>query len=83
MRTYTFVCLAGNQVAVTVDRLAADTDAYRAHVHQLFRDHAAVAAIEVWDAADLVESLSRDGIRPWPDPAGRGRDDGGAGFLAD
>jgi hypothetical protein len=64
MRTYTFVCLAENQVAVTVDARALDD--YRAHGWQLFRDHAGVASIEVWCGDVVVETLTRDGVRPWP-----------------
>ena len=66
MRTYTFVCLGENQVAVTVDVQALAGDTYRAHALQLLRDHASVAAVEIWSDEAIVDALARDGVRPWP-----------------
>lgn len=66
MRTYTFVCIGENQVAVTVDVQALADEAYRAHALQLLRDHASVATIEIWCDEAVVDSLARDGVRPWP-----------------
>lgn len=66
MRTYTFVCLGENQVAVTVDVQALAGDTYRAHALQLLRDHAGVASIEIWGDEVIVDALARDGVRPWP-----------------
>ena len=44
-------------------------DGVRRHAAQLFRDHASVARIEIWREDSVIETLGRDGIRPWPAPS--------------
>jgi hypothetical protein len=58
MRTYTFVCIGENQVAVTVDVQALADDAYRAHALQLLRDHASVATIEICSDEAVIDALA-------------------------
>lgn len=62
--TYTFVCLAENQVATAVDVAALDVGAVRAHALSLLREHASAAAVEVWQDEGVVALIARDGVRP-------------------
>jgi hypothetical protein len=73
--TYTFVCLADNEVATHLDIQTLAADDVRAHALGLLRAHASAARIEVWLSDDLVLTLPRDGVRPHP-PIRSAPDDG-------
>jgi hypothetical protein len=64
--TYTFVCLAENQVATAVDIAELGADAFRAHAINLLREHASAATVEVWQGEAVITVISRDGVRPLP-----------------
>ncbi|PVM77528.1 hypothetical protein [Caulobacter radicis] len=61
--TFTFVCLAKNQVASFVDVQALPQGAERSHALQLLRDHVSAATVEVWRDEKVCEVVARDGIR--------------------
>jgi hypothetical protein len=61
MTVYTFVCLAPNQVAGTVDIQDLPSGAYRQHALGLLREHASAAAIEVWRDDEVLETIDRTG----------------------
>lgn len=64
VETFTFVCLAANQVATVVDIQALPETAYRARAFFLLRQHAGVETVEVWRAETIVARIDRDGVRP-------------------
>lgn len=61
MKTYTFVCLATNQVATAVDIQDLAEDAYRRHALSLLRDHASAQAVEVWRDEVVIDLIERAG----------------------
>lgn len=61
MKTYTFVCLAGNQVATAVDIQDLAEDSYRRHALSLLRDHASAETIEVWRDEAVIDLVERAG----------------------
>lgn len=63
LSTYTFLCLAQNQVATVVDVQALEAGAIRAHAFNLLREHASAACVEIWRDEVLVEAIARDGVR--------------------
>ncbi|WP_184717336.1 hypothetical protein [Caulobacter sp.] len=63
MDTYTFVCLADNQVATAVDVQALAPDAYVAHAWSLLREHASAVSVEVWRDEAVIVVIERDGAR--------------------
>ncbi|PIB96244.1 hypothetical protein CSW60_17065 [Caulobacter sp. X] len=63
MDTYTFVCLADNQVATAVDVQALSPDAYVAHAWGLLREHASAVSVEVWRDDAVLAVIERDGAR--------------------
>ncbi|CAN7482639.1 hypothetical protein [Caulobacter sp. LjRoot300] len=75
-QSFTFLCLADNEVATHVDIQALDADGLRAHALGLLREHASAARIEVWQNDDLVLTLPRDGVRPFSSKRGPVADDG-------
>jgi len=63
LQSFTFVCLADNQVATHVDVQALAPGAVRGHAIQLLREHASAATIEVWRDDKVWEVVGRDGVR--------------------
>lgn len=63
MFSYTFVCLAENQVATLVDVQALGEEAFRGHALGLLRDHASAATVEVWRDDAVVALVDRGGLR--------------------
>ncbi len=63
MDTYTFVCLADNQVATAVDVQVLAPQAYVAHAWGLLREHASAASVEVWRDEAVLAVIGRDGAR--------------------
>ena len=61
MAVYTFVCLARNQVAGTVDIQDLPDGGYRQHALSLLREHASAAAIEVWRDDEVLETIDHTG----------------------
>jgi hypothetical protein len=61
MKTYTFVCLAANQVATAVDIQDLDEGAHRRHALSLLRDHASAQAVEVWRDEAVIDLVERAG----------------------
>ncbi|PXA74345.1 hypothetical protein DMC25_25475 [Caulobacter sp. D4A] len=61
MKTYTFVCLAANQVATAVDIQDLDEGAYRRHALSLLRDHGSAQAVEVWRDEAVIDLVERAG----------------------
>ncbi len=61
--SFTFVCLAGNQVATHVDVQELAPAAVRQHAIQLLRERADAATIEVWRDDKVWEVVGRDGVR--------------------
>lgn len=61
--SFTFVCLAENQVATHVDVQELEPSGVRQHALQLLREHASAATIEVWRDDAVWEVLGRDGVR--------------------
>jgi hypothetical protein len=61
--TFTFVCLADNQVATLVDVQAMSEEAFRAHALNLLREHASTATVEVWKDETVLATIARDGLR--------------------
>lgn len=72
MHTYTFVCLAQNQVATSVDIQTLSDQAYRQHALSLLREHASAMSIEVRRHEGVIDVVDRAG----------GRADGGAASPA-
>jgi hypothetical protein len=67
METYTFICLAQNQVATVVDVQVLASDGVRGHAMALLREHASAASVEVWCKEAVVAVIDRDGLRPMRD----------------
>ncbi|SFI55862.1 hypothetical protein [Caulobacter sp. UNC279MFTsu5.1] len=63
LQSFTFVCLADNQVATYVDVQELAPAAVRQHAIQLLREHASAATIEVWRDDVVWEVVGRDGVR--------------------
>jgi hypothetical protein len=76
LSTYTFLCLAQNQVATVVDVQALEADSIRAHAFILLREHASAASVEIWKDEALIDTIARDGVRAL------GRQDDGEGAEA-
>lgn len=76
IETFSFICLAENEVATHVDIQALSKDGLRSHALGLLREHASAARIEVWQDDSLVLNLPRDGVRPYPPASGPMTDDG-------
>jgi len=74
--SFTFICLADNEVATHVDIQEMGADGLRAHALSLLREHASAARIEVWRNDDLVLTLPRDGVRPFSPHRGPMTNDG-------
>ncbi|WP_163233915.1 hypothetical protein [Caulobacter rhizosphaerae] len=68
METYTFVCLAQNQIATAVDVQPLAPDAFRGHALSLLREHASAATVEVWRDETVIAVVDRGGVRPARDP---------------
>jgi hypothetical protein len=62
--TFTFVCLAANQVATHVDLQALPDEAHRAHAFSLLREHASAQTVEIWRDDAIVAVIDREGT--WP-----------------
>lgn len=63
LTSFTFVCLAANQVATHVDVQDLEEVGVRPHARQLLRDHASANAVEVWRDERVWEVIGRDGVR--------------------
>jgi len=61
--SFTFVCLADNQVATYVDVQELAPAAVRQYAIQLLREHASGTTIEVWRDEVVWEVVGRDGVR--------------------
>ncbi len=61
--TFTFVCLAKNQVASMVDIQALAPEGYRQHALGLLREHASAETVEIWRDEGVWEIVARDGVR--------------------
>jgi hypothetical protein len=61
MKTYIFVCLAGNQVATAVDIQDLNEGAYRRHALSLLCDHSSAESVEVWRDEAVIDLVRRAG----------------------
>lgn len=69
MQAYTFVCLAENEVATTVDIQDLADGAYLRHAQRLLREHASARAIEVWRDERMIDRVERSGAERPASPA--------------
>lgn len=59
LSTFTFVCLAADGVATSVDIQPLARDAIRSHAFRLLVEHASAVSIEIWRDDVLVDLVVR------------------------